>query len=90
MATIFSSHALKRMFERSVSTLTIEHVLEHGQVIQVYPDDQPYPSRLVLGFVGTTPLHVVAANTDVGDTVVITAYVPDTALWDNTFTRRRT
>lgn len=90
MAIIYSAHALKRMFERSLTTQTVEQVLVRGQVIKDYPNDQPYPSRLVLGWIDAVPLHLIAANTDEGDTVIITTYVPAPSLWDDTFTRRRT
>ena len=65
-------------------------MLEAGEVIETYPDDKPYPSRLVLGWVGGRPLHVVAAdNTEADEIVVITVYQPDPTLWDRTFRRRK-
>ena len=44
----------------------------------------------MLGFVGTEPLHVVLA-TDVAEqtVIVVTAYVPDPAFWDEGFRTRR-
>ena len=33
-----------------------------GEVISEYPDDVPFPSCLILGFVGTRPIHVVTAR----------------------------
>ena len=77
------------MFGRGISDGDIRHVLESGRVIRQYPDDTPYPSRLVLGWVGTMPLHVVAAdNVDEHTTIIITVYVPDPAKWSPDFTRR--
>ncbi len=32
-----------------------------------HPEDKPYPSRLALGFVGSRPLHVVAADNTAGN-----------------------
>jgi len=65
-------------------------VLENGQVIEEYPDDSPYPSRLVLGQCGGRPLHVLASD-DAGErvTVIITVYEPDPQRWDATFRHRR-
>jgi len=46
-----------------------------------YPDDTPYPSRLLLGWRGDKPLHVVAAyNAQDDEQIVITVYEPDSAL----------
>ena len=76
------------MFQRGLGTGAVEQVLANGSTIASYPDDQPYASRLVLGWHEGLPIHVVAANTESGDTVVITAYIPDAATWDSTFTRK--
>jgi len=47
-------------------------------VIEEYPDDTPYPSRLILGWNGTKPLHVVIAdNNEDKETIIITAYEPN-------------
>jgi hypothetical protein len=54
------------------------------------PDDTPYPSRLVLGWQGSRPIHVVAAdNADADETIVITVYEPGTDQWEAGFQRRR-
>lgn len=57
----FSGHVFKRMAERSFSLETIKSVIENGRVIKDYPDDTPYPSRLILGFDGERPVHIVSA-----------------------------
>jgi hypothetical protein len=36
-------------------------VLRTGEVIMEYHEDKPFRSRLMLGFSGVRPLHVVAA-----------------------------
>jgi hypothetical protein len=87
---VFRLHALRRMFERRISPADVRHVLSTGEAIESYPDDSPYPSRLVLGFHGGRPIHVVAADNPVDEeTIIITAYEPDPAQWDSTFQRRR-
>ncbi|MCP3982210.1 MAG: DUF4258 domain-containing protein [bacterium] len=86
---MFSVHAIHRMFERGISSEDVRHVLDAGVSIESYPDDPPYAGRLVLGFVGQRPLHVVAAgNEEEGPPIVITAYEPDPWNWDATFRRR--
>lgn len=78
------------MFERHISQVDVRAVLDAGEVIERYPQDAPYPSRLVLGWIGTRPIHVVAAdNTEAQETIVITVYEPDPQQWDPSFRRRR-
>ena len=58
--------------------------------VAAYPDDTPYPSRLVLAWRGDKPLHVVAAyNAQDDEQIVITVYEPDPALWEDGFRRRK-
>ncbi|MDO8585622.1 MAG: DUF4258 domain-containing protein [Armatimonadota bacterium] len=78
------------MFERGVSADEVRQALASGEVIEDYPNDLPYPSRLILGWRGARPIHVVAAHDRVEDqTIVITVYEPDANLWESGFRRRR-
>lgn len=86
---IFRKHAIQRMFERSISVDDVQAVLSAGKVIQSYPDDTPYPSRLLLGWCENRPIHIVAADTPEGETVIITAYQPDPTLWEADFERKK-
>ncbi|MBI3952249.1 MAG: DUF4258 domain-containing protein [Acidobacteria bacterium] len=87
---VFRVHATRRMFRRRIIEQDIRHVLETGEVIEDYPDDTPYPSRLILGFCNARPIHVVAAdNHEDQQTIIITVYEPDPAKWDPTFRKRR-
>jgi len=87
---VFRVHAVQRMAERAIATAEVRHALDTGEVVAHYPDDTPYPSRLVLGWIGTRPVHVVAAaDTDDQLTVVITVYEPDPELWETGFKTRR-
>ncbi|MBI2568950.1 MAG: DUF4258 domain-containing protein [Candidatus Schekmanbacteria bacterium] len=61
-AVVFTGHAVLRMAQRQLSTSEVRLVLEHGQAIETYPHDTPYPRRRVLGFAGGRPIHVVAAD----------------------------
>jgi hypothetical protein len=87
---LFRVHAIRHMFERAVSVEEIKRLLDTGEVIQTYPDDKPYPSRLVLGWRDLRPLHIVAAYDEGSDTTfVITVYEPDPTLWEPGFRRKR-
>lgn len=78
------------MFARSVQTAHVRAVIASGEIIARYPDDKPFPSYLILGFVLGQPLHVVVAVEATSATCyVITVYVPDPILWDDDFKRRR-
>jgi hypothetical protein len=87
---VYRVHALRRMFVRSITPAEVRTVIEQGQTIESYPADTPYPSRLLLGFAGGRALHVVVAeNADDDETIVVTVYEPDPALWQPGFRRRR-
>jgi len=87
---VYSGHALQRMFERGLEEGDVEEVVRTGEEIATYPDDQPFPSRLLLGFVVGRPVHVVVARDDeAGCCYVITAYVPDASIWQDDFRTRR-
>ena len=60
-------------------------------VIESYPDDTPYPSELWLDMDRSgRPLHVVLADShEEGQTIIITVYHPDPALWQPDWTTRR-
>jgi hypothetical protein len=63
----------------------------HGEIIEDYPADKPYPSCLVNGetFSGD-PVHSVwAYNEENHWAVLITVYRPDPALWVNWRERRK-
>lgn len=78
------------MSRRRISAAPVREVLTGGETIESYPDDMPYPSRLVLGWRGPRPLHVVVAdNQEAQETIVITVYQPDPNQWEPGFRRRR-
>jgi hypothetical protein len=87
---IFTGHALRRMFERSIQTNEVRTVLGSGKRILDYPEDSPLPAVLYLGFIGRRPLHVLVAVVE-GESIchVITAYEPDPEKWTSDFERRR-
>jgi Domain of unknown function (DUF4258) len=86
----FSGHAIKRMFEQSIVPTQVVEVLALGIAIAHYPEDQPFPSSLMLGFIQEKPLHVVASLDPALKTCyVITAYWPDEQRWEPDFRTRR-
>lgn len=87
---MFSGHAITRMFQRGVSKDDVVEVIQGGEQIRDYPDDTPYPSYLMLGYVKQRPLHVlVAKDAATATCFVVTAYIPDPALWSSDFRSKR-
>lgn len=87
---VFRVHAIERMFEREVGVGDVREILTNGETIETYPEDTPYPSRLVLGWYRGRPLHVVVAdNVEAQETIVITVYEPDPGQWEPGFRQRR-
>lgn len=77
------------MFERRITVEDVQAVVSEGELVQNYPEDKPYPSRLVLGWRGTRPIHVVVAeDIEDGILIIVTAYEPDPIQWDSGFKRK--
>ena len=83
---LYSRHARSEMANEEFGEVREHEVSEtvlNGKVIEEYPEDRPYPSRLIYGATATgRPLHVLCAH-DVEDNLVIivTVYHPDPAKW---------
>lgn len=89
MKLIYRQHAIKRMFERSITPDDIAEALSNGKKVKNYPNDTPYPSCLWLGYAKGRPLHVVFAdNLEAGGRIIITVYEPDPSQWDCEFCER--
>ena len=87
---IFRVHAVQRMLQRSITVEEVRLVLEHGEIVEDYPEDTPYPSQLLLHWVHERPLHVVAAyNAALDESIVISVYQPDLSKWNPDFKGRR-
>ncbi|MGE5376920.1 MAG: DUF4258 domain-containing protein [Bacteroidota bacterium] len=81
---------MQRMFERNVPVKNVLRALRSGETIEDYSSEMPEPSRLILGFQGRRPFHVVASeNTITNETTVITVYIPDPGQWTKDFRNRR-
>ncbi|HUE99866.1 MAG TPA: DUF4258 domain-containing protein [Anaerolineales bacterium] len=87
---IFRVHAIQRMFERNVSVKRVVGAIETGETIEDYSAEMLEPSRLILGFQGKRPFHVVASkNPETNVTTIITVYIPEPDKWDKNFKGRR-
>jgi hypothetical protein len=84
-------HAFQRMLERNISRSEVKRVLLDGEIIQEYPNDHPFPSYLILGYIDKIkPLHVVAAlDKKTGWCYIITAYRPDLSHFKDDYKTRK-
>jgi len=88
--TIFRVHAVQRMFERNVSVKKVLGAIETGETIEDYSSEMPEPSRLILGFQGKRPFHVVTSeNPETNVTTIITVYIPELDKWRKDFRSRK-
>ena len=85
---VYRVHAVRRMAERGIREEDVARVVAEGKEIETYPDDKPYPSRLVLGWMHGRPIHVVMASAE-SEIIVITVYEPDPTQWEAGFERRK-
>ena len=85
----FSGHATVQMFKRIIEVDHVEYVLKTGKIIREYPEDKPYPSFLILGYVKKRPLHVVVSTDKLGNCYIVTVYEPNRKLWENDFETKK-
>jgi len=81
-----SRHAQKRCDERNICLEDMLMVVSHGRIIEKYPEDKPYPSYLVLGYIEEKPLYVLCAINELVH--IITVHWLDPEKWFDPTTRR--
>jgi hypothetical protein len=75
------------VFECNVSTDELIAIISLGEIIEEYPDDEPCPSVLIMGFINAVAYHTVIAVCR--DHIrVITVYIPEQDKWIE-YSRRR-
>lgn len=75
----------------AITDQEVYEALQAGEVIEMYPDDTPYPSVSIFGTTGADrPLHAVCAYDAVEDrAVIVTVYQPDPDRWEAYCRRKR-
>lgn len=91
---LYTRHARDEMRAEEFGFIYEQEVYEavlSGEVIEDYPDDQPYPSALIYGRTLTNrPLHIVCAYSCEEDmAIVITVYHPHPDRWIDNRRRRK-
>jgi hypothetical protein len=82
-------HALREMRREAIDLEDVREALRTGVIIESYLDDRPYPSRLMLGWSRSRPIHIVAAERLDGTIIVVTVYEPDPKLWQDDLRKRK-
>ena len=85
----WTDHISKRLLQRNISMDNIEYAILNSEVIELYPDDYPHPSCLILGWTADNkPVHIVCGISQT-ELYLITAYYPDPAEWSEDFKVRK-
>jgi hypothetical protein len=93
---LYRDHGEAKRREEELSTDEVRAILEDGLILRRYPEDDPFPSDFVPGWIdgparlGTyekgRPIHIVAADDDERKvTWIITIYEPDPEEWTDQF-----
>jgi hypothetical protein len=84
-------HALERLIERNLRQRDVVEAIVGGEAVEEYSGDCPFPSALILGWVGKRPIHaVVAWDAGSATAYIITVYVPDADHFEPDYRTRRT
>lgn len=87
----FTNHAAERMIERKINLAELKAALMEAEIIEDEPDDQPYPSCLLLGWLETgDPLHIKCSRKPGTERLrIVTMYEPDDNQWESDYKTRK-
>ena len=88
----WTEHATKRMIQRGIEQKEVISCINHGEIIEEYPEDYPYPSCLIYGITEyNRVLHVVVSVQGNMTKIlnIITSYEPDTERFKEDLKTRR-
>jgi hypothetical protein len=86
-----SRHATKEMGLRGRTLMDVQGVILVGEVIRVYPEEQPYPEYLIMGYPqqADDPCYVVVTSNDAAMIVTGHNYDPEVYEADHRMRRRQ-
>ncbi len=86
-----TKHATIVRLERGITVAETEQALLNGEIIERYPDAQPYPACLVLGWlVSGDPLHIVCSKGNNEPALrIVTLYEPEDNRWEDDYKTRK-
>ena len=88
---LYLPHAIRQMSrpDRMISPEEVRKVIEQGEIIEDYSNDQRGHSCLMFRYIiGDRPLHVVCAP-KVDYLAIITAYIPSAEEWEENYKKRK-
>jgi hypothetical protein len=86
----FTRHALDQSILRGITVQELREAMEHGEVIEDYPEDKYGPSCLVLGRTKSDrPIHIQCSHPSRETVKIITLYQPDPEQWIDYKERRK-
>ena len=85
----WTNHIFVRLIQRNISIPDVENVIRTGEVIENYPNDDPYPSCLILGNTRNGKFIHVVCGLGEDEIWLITAYYPDIMKWSEDFRTRK-
>lgn len=86
---VLSEHAKNRCRERQIKQKDVKNCIMTGEIIEQYPDDFPFPSCLVYGHAADNRIIHVVISSEGECGRVITAYSPNTNIFENDLKTRR-
>ena len=86
---IITLHGQLRLRERKITVDDVINAIDHGEIIEQYPEDYPFPSCLILGIsLHDVYIHVVVSMNE-ERIYLITAYIPDPDEWEEDLKTRK-
>ena len=83
-------HFQDKIEERIITHANIKAIINKGEIIEQYPDNEPNPSALLHGYTDENkPLHIVVGIGDDGYLRLITAYFPTLDRWEDDYKTRK-
>ena len=79
----------EKLRQRRMKAQDIEQAVKTGSIIEEYPEDPRGESCLIFGLAGGRPIHVLCGRLDAEEVLIITAYEPDSAEWEENWTTRK-
>ena len=85
-----SEHVVRTLVTGKISFQEIAAALNNGRIIEIHSNPKRADSLLILGSSNAKPVHVMCADGDKDDLVVLFAYIPTPPIWDTPEKRRTT
>ena len=88
---LWSIHAVKKLRIEELRKDDVEGCLKECTIVEDYAmEGRHLPGCLILGFIGSSPLHcVVAVDQDFDRIIIITVYRPAKEKWEDDWQRRK-